>query len=197
MYFTQLVGTHITRHPHLPAARAAMNWWIPANVLHNICQTLFVSLLRILFTQQRGRSTCVQIVPNFRVRTIPVLGTMPSIFGMAAASYILCQLAQLPFQPEPIFKLVEGQYQTQLQRLAEREDLVYGNSEGPAVDLDDVRSSSQLGCSHLPVTVSLRRAPLFLSFDVCPSVWSVPRCKVKNNIYDQSDFADDVDKNDI
>ncbi|CAL5228157.1 g11237 [Coccomyxa viridis] len=79
-----------------------------------------------------------QIVPNFRVRTIPVLGTMPAIFGMAAASYILCQLAQLPFHPEPIFKLVEGQYETQLQRLAERENLVYGNSEGPAVDLDDV-----------------------------------------------------------
>lgn len=36
----------------------------------------------------------MQIVPNFRVRTIPVLGTMPSIFGLAAASYILCQLAQ-------------------------------------------------------------------------------------------------------
>ena len=43
------------------------------------------------------------------MRTIPVLGTMPAIFGMAAASYILCQLARLPFQPEPIFKLVEGQ----------------------------------------------------------------------------------------
>ena len=84
----------------------------------------------------------MQIVPNFRVRTIPVLGTMPAIFGMAAASYILCQLAQLPIHPEPIFKLVEGQYETQLQRLAEREDLVYGNSEGPAVDLDDVSSAS-------------------------------------------------------
>lgn len=86
----------------------------------------------------------MQIVPNFRVRTIPVLGTMPAIFGMAAASYILCQLAQLPFHPEPIFKLVEGQYETQLQRLAERENLVYGNSEGPAVDLDDVRPPSLL-----------------------------------------------------
>ena len=105
----------------------------------------------------------MQIVPNFRVRTIPVLGTMPSIFGMAAASYILCQLAQLPFQPEPIFKLAEGQYQTQLQRLAEREELIYGNSEGPAVDLDDVKSFSQLGCSHLPVIalISSNKGPPF------------------------------------
>ena len=88
------------------------------------------------------RLGAAQIVPNFRVRTIPVLGTMPAIFGLAAASYILCQLAEAPFQPEPIFKLTEGQYETQLQRLTEREGLVYGNSEGPAVDLDDVSPSS-------------------------------------------------------
>lgn len=85
--------------------------------------------------------TRLQIVPNFRVRTIPVLGTMPAIFGLAAASHILCQLAGLPFHPEPIFKLTEGQYETQLQRLTEREDLVFGNAEGPAVDLDDVSVS--------------------------------------------------------
>ena len=106
-----------------------------------------------LDTRQKGNAldvlSVMQIVPNFRVRTIPVLGTMPAIFGMAAASYILCQLAQLPFHPEPIFKLVEGQYETQLQRLAEREDLVYGNSEGPAVDLDDVRPLS-LHCKAWP-----------------------------------------------
>ncbi|CAK0785696.1 hypothetical protein CVIRNUC_008907 [Coccomyxa viridis] len=98
-----------------------------------------------------------QIVPNFRVRTIPVLGTMPAIFGLAAASYILCQLAGAPFQPEPIFKLSKGQYETQLQRLTEREGLVYGNSEGPAVDLDDViylvrnvwRGLSAKGAGHV------------------------------------------------
>ena len=94
-----------------------------------------------------------QIVPNFRVRTIPVLGTMPAIFGLAAASYILCQLAEAPFQPEPVFRLTEGQYETQLQRLTEREGLVYGNSEGPAVDLDDVSPPSrrfQSGLGALP-----------------------------------------------
>ena len=39
------------------------------------------------------------------MRTIPVLGTMPAIFGMAAASYILCQLAEQPFTSEPLFHL--------------------------------------------------------------------------------------------
>ena len=101
-----------------------------------------------------------QIVPNFRVRTIPVLGTMPAIFGMAAASYMLCQLAQLPIHPEPIFKLVEGQYETQLQRLAEREDLVYGNSEGPAVDLDDVRPP--LSCALPPCDAPIPKEVVLL-----------------------------------
>lgn len=90
---------------------------------------------------------CSQIVPNFRVRTIPVLGTLPAIFGLAAASHVLCELAQAPFGPEPLFKLLEPQAATQLQRLAEREDLVFGNPEGPCVDLDDVRLMSLSPCS--------------------------------------------------
>ena len=38
-----------------------------------------------------------------------------------------------------VFRLMEAQYQTQLDRLTEREDLVFNNPEGPSVDLDDVR----------------------------------------------------------
>lgn len=53
--------------------------------------------------------TVAQIVPNFRVRTIPVLGTTPAIFGLAAAAYILCELAQAPFIPEPCFRVQVGQ----------------------------------------------------------------------------------------
>lgn len=51
---------------------------------------------------------CLQIVPNFRVRTIPVLGTTPAIFGLAGAAFILCQLAEAPFTPEPIFRVEVG-----------------------------------------------------------------------------------------
>lgn len=43
------------------------------------------------------------MVPNFRVRTIPVLGTMPALFGQAAAAHVLTHLAQQPFTPEPVF----------------------------------------------------------------------------------------------
>lgn len=50
----------------------------------------------------------MQVIPNFRVRTIPVLGTMPAIFGLAAASHILCELAQQPFASEPVFRIAVG-----------------------------------------------------------------------------------------
>ena len=36
-----------------------------------------------------------QVIPNFRVRTIPVLGCVPAIFGMALASHVLTELAAL------------------------------------------------------------------------------------------------------
>lgn len=79
-----------------------------------------------------------QIVPNFRVRTIPVLGTAPAIFGMAAAAHILCELADAPFSSEPIIQLTGQQYDRALTRLQQREEEVYGNSEGLPVDRDDM-----------------------------------------------------------
>jgi len=83
-------------------------------------------------------SCFIQIVPNFRVRTIPVLGTAPAIFGMAAAAHILCELADAPFSSEPIIQLTGQQYDRALTRLQQREEEVYGNSEGLPVDRDDV-----------------------------------------------------------
>ena len=45
-----------------------------------------------------------QVVPNFRVRTIPVLGTTPAVFGQAAAAHIITHLAGQPFVSEPVFR---------------------------------------------------------------------------------------------
>lgn len=81
-----------------------------------------------------------QIVPGFRVRTIPVLGTTPAVFGMAAAAHIVCALAGAPLCPEPLLRLQAEQYAVQLARLAEREELIHGDTAGLAVDIDDVRA---------------------------------------------------------
>ena len=67
-----------------------------------------------------------------------MLGAAPAAFGIAAASWILCQLAGQPWQSEPIFIPQPDQYETQLQRLIEREHLVYNNSAALPLDLEDV-----------------------------------------------------------
>eukprot|EP00968_Pinguiococcus_pyrenoidosus_P013850 scaffold1254_cov251-Pinguiococcus_pyrenoidosus.AAC.8 len=38
-------------------------------------------------------------VENFRLRVVPVLGTMPAIMGQAMASYVLSELGLRPFEP--------------------------------------------------------------------------------------------------
>ena len=92
-----------------------------------------------------------QIVPGFRVRTIPVLGTTPAVFGMAAAAHILCALAGAPLATEPLIRLQAEQYAVQLARLAAREELLYGSAAGVAVDIDDVRGMLMWPVDRQPV----------------------------------------------
>ena len=40
-----------------------------------------------------------KVFDNYRIRIVPVLGTMPAILGMAIASYVLCDLAGEPYHP--------------------------------------------------------------------------------------------------
>ncbi|MEW5309298.1 MAG: hypothetical protein WDW38_001193 [Sanguina aurantia] len=68
------------------------------------------------------RSSPAAIVPHFRVRSIPVLGTTPAIFGMAAAAHILCGLAGSPFVGEAAFPARGPEYARQLDRLLAREE---------------------------------------------------------------------------
>jgi hypothetical protein len=70
-----------------------------------------------------------QIVPGFRVRIIPVLGTIPAIFGQVMASYVITQLAGLDFQTEPVVNLDLDHYRILHQRLIEHEELMYGTAE--------------------------------------------------------------------
>lgn len=69
-----------------------------------------------------------QVVPGFRVRIIPVLGTIPAIFGQIMASYVITQLAGVQVQMEPIVNLDLDHYRMLHQRLIEHEEAVYGTS---------------------------------------------------------------------
>lgn len=79
-----------------------------------------------------------QIVPGFRVRIIPVLGTVPAIFGQVMASYVVTQLAGLQVQTEPVVNLDLDHYRILHQRLIEHEESVYGTAMQVQVDVDEV-----------------------------------------------------------
>ncbi|PKA47187.1 Nicastrin [Apostasia shenzhenica] len=75
-----------------------------------------------------------QIVPGFRVRIIPVLGTIPAIFGQVMASYVVTQLAGLHVQTEPVVNLDLDHYRILHQRLIEHEELLYGSAQQVGVE---------------------------------------------------------------
>lgn len=60
-------------------------------------------------------------VENFRIRVIPVLGTMPALFGQTMAAYVLCDLAGQKFTPEAIARLSRDQRNKLHQKLQQRE----------------------------------------------------------------------------
>lgn len=80
-----------------------------------------------------------QIVPGFRVRIIPVLGTIPAIFGQVMASYVLTDLAGLHVQTEPVVNFDMDHYHILHQRLIEHEETLYGTSMHVQVDAEEVK----------------------------------------------------------
>lgn len=53
----------------------------------------------IVLMNDDGPSQEFGVLENFRIRVLPVLGTMPAIFGQSAAAFVLCELAGKPFVP--------------------------------------------------------------------------------------------------
>lgn len=79
-----------------------------------------------------------QIVPGFRVRIIPVLGTIPAIFGQIMASYVVTLLSGLSVEMEPVVNLDLDHYRILHNRLVEHEESVYGSSIEVLVDIEEV-----------------------------------------------------------
>ncbi|XP_076951441.1 uncharacterized protein LOC143624790 [Bidens hawaiensis] len=79
-----------------------------------------------------------QVVPGFRVRIIPVLGTIPAIFGQIMASYVVTQLAEFQVHMEPIVNFDTDHYSVLHQRLIEHEELMYDTSINVQVDVEEV-----------------------------------------------------------
>ncbi|KAG2190483.1 hypothetical protein INT46_011700, partial [Mucor plumbeus] len=76
-------------------------------------------------------------LPDFRARILPVLGTIPSMFGMAIATFIILKLAEYPdFDPLPV-KLRDGLYGRVHRELLNREVKIF-NEKICALDVQDV-----------------------------------------------------------
>ncbi len=49
----------------------------------------------------KGSVTDLSVLPDFRVRILPVLGTMPAIFGLAVANHAILSIAEYPHEYLP------------------------------------------------------------------------------------------------
>ncbi|KAL5611464.1 hypothetical protein BROUX41_000934 [Berkeleyomyces rouxiae] len=62
---------------------------------------------------KKGRVDELGVLPNFRLRILPVLGTMPAIFGYTIANHVILSIAGYPTPYLPI-KMREKMYDTSL-----------------------------------------------------------------------------------
>lgn len=85
------------------------------------------------FPRNDVNANVMQVVPGFRVRIIPVMGTIPAIFGQVMATYVVTQIAGLPVQTEPVVNLDVEHYGILHRRLIEREELQFGSAEAVEV----------------------------------------------------------------
>ena len=47
---------------------------------------------------QKGKVNELSVLPDFRARILPVLGTMPAVFGYTVANFVVCELAGYPHE---------------------------------------------------------------------------------------------------
>ncbi|KAF8902557.1 ubiquitin-protein ligase molybdopterin-converting factor [Gymnopilus junonius] len=88
---------------------------------------------------QKGSVKELGVFDDFRVRILPVLGPLPSIFGLNIATYILCELAGKPISnPLPI-KNRKKLYERIYRDLLHRESKIAGHQINRLpIDEDDV-----------------------------------------------------------
>lgn len=64
---------------------------------------------------QKGNVGELSALKDFRVRILPVLGTMPGVFGLTIATWVLCKISGYPMEPiegKNRIKLYDGIYQS-------------------------------------------------------------------------------------
>jgi hypothetical protein len=91
-----------------------------------------------LTEEQKAAPQDFGAVDYMRVRVIPVLGTSPSIFGQAMASFALCALAGQPYAPEGVERMSKNLKHKVKQVSKKNEAARFGSERAFDLDDDDV-----------------------------------------------------------
>ncbi|CAM9687135.1 unnamed protein product [Chrysoparadoxa australica] len=105
----------------------------PEDVLCIYSSELPMMGLLPLSEEQEAKPHDFGAVDFFRIRVLPVLGTVPANFGLAMATWVLCQLGGKPFTPTVSSKVTHKRRHKLVQRLKRREAQVHRTNQ--AIDL--------------------------------------------------------------
>lgn len=83
---------------------------------------------------QKGKVNELSILPDFRARILPVLGTMPAVFGYTIANFIVCEITGYPHE-NGAGKLREKMYESILSTLQGMEERLARREVGDAFGL--------------------------------------------------------------
>ncbi len=84
---------------------------------------------------EAGKVNELSVLPDFRARILPVLGTMPAIFGQAVANYVILEIADYPREAIVGGKGREKMYEQILSGLLALEERLVRAEGGDAVGL--------------------------------------------------------------
>jgi len=88
-----------------------------------------------------------QTLDRFRVRILPVIAPLPSIMGNAVASFILCKLAQQPFQPLTAAPIASSSHRKKLWNFVRRHFASSGPQWADSQDADLILDIVNDACS--------------------------------------------------
>ncbi|KAK9457531.1 hypothetical protein V1511DRAFT_493888 [Dipodascopsis uninucleata] len=86
---------------------------------------------------QQGKVEELGVLQDFRARILPVLGTMPGIFGLAIATFILTKIGEYPVEEYIVGRNRVKTYDSVLHQLAGQKMRLEGSQKLP-IDVNDV-----------------------------------------------------------
>jgi len=93
---------------------------------------------------QKGKVNELSVLPDFRARILPVLGTMPAVFGYTMASFIICEITGYPHE-SGAGKLRDKMYDNILSTLQGTEERLMRQSGTDSVGLKIPISKDDVG----------------------------------------------------